>query len=346
MIRLLTTKANNPAIIESTVKNEVSKGAEMLPEMEGEINRRVLNVDIGTIIKKIAAKVYVETEKPLTGESGLDAIEKRFLIQQNQITREHSPAFKPVLASRTRLEGPTSQFSAPAFKDNINRNHVNVVRVQLAKADATAYKTPTQLLYEDFLTIRPNMDSFDSLVEEQIAKARRKGEFDDLPGRGKPIDFNTEERLNVHLSDTEFFMNRMVKAQNALPPWIEKGKTVDQEKAMLQNELKDIYKDCFRTPSDASSPSSGTSLSFSLKALSSWISSTPEAPTLSSQRQQQPIFTESSEGAWRRKGLEWAELRIPQINKLVREYNLESPGSAAKKALLIVEDELQKASMK
>ena len=43
--------------------------------------------------------------------------------------------------------------------------------------------------------------SFDRIVEELIKKAQKRGEFDNLPGKGKPIDlsayFETPEEVRV-----------------------------------------------------------------------------------------------------------------------------------------------------
>jgi len=43
--------------------------------------------------------------------------------------------------------------------------------------------------------------SFDKAIEEIIKKAQKRGEFDNLPGRGKPIDlseyFETPEDIRV-----------------------------------------------------------------------------------------------------------------------------------------------------
>ncbi|KAJ3010191.1 UNVERIFIED_CONTAM: hypothetical protein HDU68_002288, partial [Siphonaria sp. JEL0065] len=60
------------------------------------------------------------------------------------------------------------------------------------------YKTPTQLLFEDFLTGR----IWTGLIHCLKSKSMIRGL--------KLIDFNTEKPLNVYLSDT--FMKRMGKA--------------------------------------------------------------------------------------------------------------------------------------
>jgi hypothetical protein len=59
--------------------------------------------------------------------------------------------------------------------------------------------------------------SLDKIVEEIIKKARERGEFDNLPGRGKPIDlseyFETPEDVRVAQS--------LLKNSGFQPPEVE-----------------------------------------------------------------------------------------------------------------------------
>jgi DnaJ homolog subfamily C member 28 len=53
-----------------------------------------------------------------------------------------------------------------------------------------------------------------------IQVARAQGHFQNLKGRGKPLVVSDEER-NPYLSREEFFMNRIIKKNNAAPAWVE-----------------------------------------------------------------------------------------------------------------------------
>ncbi|KAJ9098316.1 hypothetical protein QFC19_006440 [Naganishia cerealis] len=64
------------------------------------------------------------------------------------------------------------------------------------------------------------MRAWQNLVEDRIERARGKGWFNNVPGRGKPISRDHDEN-NPYLDRGEFFMNRIVKRQGAKPPWIE-----------------------------------------------------------------------------------------------------------------------------
>ena len=64
--------------------------------------------------------------------------------------------------------------------------------------------------------------SFDKLVEEKIKEAQQRGEFDNLPGKGKPIDlsayFETPEdvRLAQSVLKNSGFTSREVELLNEI----------------------------------------------------------------------------------------------------------------------------------
>ncbi|KAJ9096728.1 hypothetical protein QFC21_004998 [Naganishia friedmannii] len=64
------------------------------------------------------------------------------------------------------------------------------------------------------------MRAWQNLVEDRIERARSKGWFDNVSGRGKRINHDHDEN-NPYLDRGEYFMNRIVKRQGAKPPWIE-----------------------------------------------------------------------------------------------------------------------------
>jgi DnaJ homolog subfamily C member 28 len=65
---------------------------------------------------------------------------------------------------------------------------------------------------------------WESSVEQQIAEARERGEFDNLPGQGRPL----------RLEDNPFAKDRalaysLLKNNHMAPPEIERGKEIDEE---------------------------------------------------------------------------------------------------------------------
>jgi|SRR5215813_2137326 len=69
----------------------------------------------------------------------------------------------------------------------------------------------------------------DRFIDEQIRKAIEAGEFDNLPGKGKPIDlrtyFETPEDLRLAYS--------LLKSNNFVPEEVEILKDIDQLKKQL-----------------------------------------------------------------------------------------------------------------
>ncbi|KAG8774481.1 hypothetical protein FRC12_001957 [Ceratobasidium sp. 428] len=82
--------------------------------------------------------------------------------------------------------------------------------------------------------MRPNpvsMRGWNALIEERIQHAKATGAFDKLEGRGKPFR-RTADEMNPFVAREEFLMNRIVRKNDAAPPWVELQK--DAEKATLQ----------------------------------------------------------------------------------------------------------------
>lgn len=61
-----------------------------------------------------------------------------------------------------------------------------------------------------------------------IKKAERDGHFDDLPGKGKPLDLG-REYLNPH--EAQFY--KTLKDNHVLPQWVELAKEIEQFKEEL-----------------------------------------------------------------------------------------------------------------
>ena len=72
--------------------------------------------------------------------------------------------------------------------------------------------------------------SLESFIEQQIRKAIAEGEFDDLPGKGKPVDlrayFDTPEDLRMAYS--------ILKDANIVPEEVQLLKDIEALKAQLE----------------------------------------------------------------------------------------------------------------
>lgn len=71
-----------------------------------------------------------------------------------------------------------------------------------------------------------------TVVDEAIAEARERGEFDDLPGHGKPLDL----RGNRLAGDREFAFHVLANA-GVVPPWMALDQEVAAARAALDASL-------------------------------------------------------------------------------------------------------------
>lgn len=78
------------------------------------------------------------------------------------------------------------------------------------------------------------MSSTQDLVERQIEQAMARGEFDNLAGKGKPLDLedNPFEPLETRM------MMKILKDNDFAPYWIELGKEIDARWEKLNKETE------------------------------------------------------------------------------------------------------------
>jgi DnaJ homolog subfamily C member 28 len=69
------------------------------------------------------------------------------------------------------------------------------------------------------------MKGWESLIDKKIREAMTRGEFDDLSGKGKPIDLSENP-----FDDPDWRMaHRMLRNAGFAPAWIEERKDIDSE---------------------------------------------------------------------------------------------------------------------
>ena len=71
---------------------------------------------------------------------------------------------------------------------------------------------------------------FQKIVEKKIKEAMDKGEFDDLPGRGKPIAFEDDSNIPEDLR----LAFKVLKNADYLPPELQLKKEIRQMEDMLE----------------------------------------------------------------------------------------------------------------
>ena len=136
------------------------------------------------------------------------------------------------------------------------------------------------------------MDKRESLIDKLIRESMERGEFDDLSGKGQPIDlsenpFEDPELRTVH---------RLLRNAGFAPAWLEERKDIDAEFERARATLvraKMLFKRSGRLPPQQISAA--------------------EEPGLSQSAQ------------WQRAEQEFRET-VAEINRRIRIYNLKAPG--------------------
>lgn len=77
------------------------------------------------------------------------------------------------------------------------------------------------------------MSDFESPLDKILREAREKGEFDNLPGKGKPIRWEDE----THVPEDQRMANRLLKHNGFTLDWIEMGNELDARYQALQERL-------------------------------------------------------------------------------------------------------------
>jgi hypothetical protein len=84
------------------------------------------------------------------------------------------------------------------------------------------------------------MFSIQDIVEKKIGEALKKGEFDDLPGKGRPMDLQDDS----HIPEDLRLAYKILKNGDCLPPEIEEKKQIQQMEDLLEGikDEKEKYK--------------------------------------------------------------------------------------------------------
>jgi hypothetical protein len=77
------------------------------------------------------------------------------------------------------------------------------------------------------------MNQWESLVEKKIREAIEQGEFDNLPGKGKPVDTSENPFEDPELR----LAHRLLRNAGFAPPWVEERKDIDAELEQARTTL-------------------------------------------------------------------------------------------------------------
>ena len=75
-------------------------------------------------------------------------------------------------------------------------------------------------------------------MEEIIQEAMRRGEFANLPGKGKPLDL-TKDEPDPYAKEGSWLVNRILRENKVAPLWIELEKSIREDREWLATHPKD-----------------------------------------------------------------------------------------------------------
>ncbi|KAI8982554.1 hypothetical protein BDB01DRAFT_793162 [Pilobolus umbonatus] len=155
--------------------------------------------------------------------------ERQRQMKQNRIVNAKEAAFEYKMESK---------YPTPAVREHMDENvHLNdTVKKSATKKDIN---------WEDWdLRDKPiSIDEMGIWSDEMIRSARARGEFDDLPGRGKPLKQDPVLN-NPYVDRTEYFLNRILQRNGAAPPWVMMQAEVDTEVTTVKSQLNSAFDRC------------------------------------------------------------------------------------------------------
>ncbi|MBE7474482.1 MAG: hypothetical protein DPW09_18555 [Anaerolineae bacterium] len=115
---------------------------------------------------------------------------------------------------------------------NSSKNKKQQERLSRLKEDLEDRRQPAQGSSEAARAQREQERA--DLIEQRIQEAMANGEFDNLPGRGKPLSFNT----NPYLDPAQELAFGLLQNNNMAPAWIERDKEIRREVAAARDKLR------------------------------------------------------------------------------------------------------------
>lgn len=91
-------------------------------------------------------------------------------------------------------------------------------------------------------------DTRSGLVEQRIQQAMTEGAFDNLPGRGKPLDLKKNPYLDPALS----LAFDLLQNNQVAPEWIERDKEIRREQDAARREISQAWQACQADPTQVS----------------------------------------------------------------------------------------------
>lgn len=267
---------------------------------------------------------------PWTGtESTVDAANR--MLQDAHKPLKGSTAGGDMAPKSFKPRPSVSQRLASARDQSLDYEIKHKAAVPSSNEEETTGPTFRELYadrFAGFSALNNNFTAIDSLASQRIEDAIARGEFRDLPGRGK----ETEKDLHLsspYIDHTEYYLNNMIKRQGAAPIWIDRQGGLAVRMKQFREQVGRSWVGFVVHKLDDSGGPSDAKLARARQIASS-----------SDSLRQGEVGRWTAE--WERKHKEYHAKSVESINSAIRSYNLQAPG-AARRGYLTLGKELAAA---
>lgn len=228
-----------------------------------QISRQDKFVALEDAYKKLRNHLEIE-ELELTQSSASDASESGPTGPKDPNSKYKAPQHRQYLSNEGIGSGTPSQRSQQYQKVRLSRAMDNLADFRVAQATtssiASAYEdhaaNSKELALRD-LNLKAQIkthQAIERLVEDLIQESMAKGEFDNLPGSGKPLPYKPEI---PYVDPIQYRLNEVLIQNGFVPEWVTLEKEITAERVSLRAEIDSILsKYSFELSQSRTGPSS------------------------------------------------------------------------------------------
>ncbi|KAI4866586.1 hypothetical protein F4820DRAFT_247117 [Hypoxylon rubiginosum] len=192
----------------------------------------------------------IATSQPWTGtETTEDAVLRMLNDAHKPLKREHRgrpklPDLKPVdmrMGQEPKISAGRRAAKARDKASTYTGMGMKELEEVLSEHEREALRKEFRDRFRPAARAMPNtLTGLASLANERIEDAIARGQFKNIP-RGKGVERDTRSD-NPFIDTTEYIMNKMIKRQDIVPPWIEKQQELAKAARVFRSRLRNDWK--------------------------------------------------------------------------------------------------------
>ena len=185
----------------------------------------------------------IASAEPWTGEERLAETALRMLDDAHKPLRRPVRIPQPRAVIDTRIKRASRKSAGERLANARDQTTAYALSQGMTEQEQDEYRKQLQDRFTSNARPMPaTVQGLQALANERIEDAIARGQFKNIP-RGKGT--NTEGDHNVSspfLDTTEYFMNKMIKKQDIVPPWIEKQQELVKMANIFRSRLRSDWR--------------------------------------------------------------------------------------------------------